>query len=463
MGLKVKEAGVFIDVGGGGTTLVGGWVRNPAWPALPAVTAAEQKIVGLYAVWPGDGTGNGGNFFAFNATGAYTIDYGDGSTTNYASNTQANYEFSFNDSDLAGTDCPVTFTASTSRVNRTAHGHQAGAKTRFYNILTTTGVSEGQSYYVINPTADSFQVSTTPGGSPVTLTNNGSATLLPYKVALVTITPQAGQNLTVVNFLAKNNQAGLQAYATGWLDLAISVPNVSGTGFTLGGIAVTHRYLEKANLVAYGALTTMASMFQNCSSLQTIPAFPGSVATVNNMSNMFQNCSSLQTIPAFPGSVATVSSMTSMFQNCSSLQTIPPFPGSVAAVSNMSNMFNSCSSLQTIPAFPGSVATVNNMTNMFNSCFSLQAIPAMSMSGVSSSANALAFVSSPQLARIPVTGMRFSFSVASCKLSAAALNEIFTGLPTVTGQTITVTGNYGVSQSGYNPTIATAKGWTVTA
>jgi hypothetical protein len=283
-------------------------------------------------------------------------------------------------------------------------------------------------------------------------------------VALVTITPQAGQNLTVVNFLAKNNQAGLQTYATGWLDLAISVPNVSGTGFTLGGTAVAHRHLEKVDLIAYGALTTMAGMFQNCSSLQAIPALPGSVAAVTNMSNMFNSCYSLQAIPALPGSVAAVTNMTSMFQNCSSLRTIPALPGSVAAVTNMSNMFNSCLSLRTIPGFPGSVAAVTNITNMFNSCHSLQAIPAMSMSGVSSSGGATAFVSSlPQLARIPVTGMRFSFSVASCKLSAAALNEIFTGLPTVTGQTITVTGNYGVSQSGYNPTIATAKGWTVTA
>ena len=86
------------------------------------------------------------------------------------------------------------------------------------------------------------------------------------------------------------------------------------------------------------------------------------------------------------------------------------------------------------------------------------------MSGISSAANgATLFVTCSSLARAPVTGMRFSFSVASCKLSATALNEIFTGLPTVTGQTITVTGNYGISQAGYNPTIATAKGWTVTA
>ena len=45
-------------------------------------------------------------------------------------------------------------------------------------------------------------------------------------------------------------------------------------------------------------------------------------------------------------------------------------------------------------------------------------------------------------------------------LSSDALNEIYTNLATVTGQTITVTGNYGTA--GDDPTIATAKGWTVT-
>jgi hypothetical protein len=44
-----------------------------------------------------------------------------------------------------------------------------------------------------------------------------------------------------------------------------------------------------------------------------------------------------------------------------------------------------------------------------------------------------------------------------------ALNEIFTGLPVVTGQTITVSNNFGTGEAGYNPSIATAKGWTVTS
>jgi hypothetical protein len=70
------------------------------------------------------------------------------------------------------------------------------------------------------------------------------------------------------------------------------------------------------------------------------------------------------------------------------------------------------------------------------------------------------FLTCPNLARIEAKNFRFTFSVASCKLSSTALDEIYTNLPIVVGQTITVTGNYGTT--GDNPAIATAKGWAVT-
>jgi len=70
------------------------------------------------------------------------------------------------------------------------------------------------------------------------------------------------------------------------------------------------------------------------------------------------------------------------------------------------------------------------------------------------------FATCNSLARIEAKDFRFTFSVANCKLSAAALDEIYTNLPIVVGQTITVTGNYGIA--GDDPTIATLKGWTVT-
>jgi surface protein len=125
----------------------------------------------------------------------------------------------------------------------------------------------------------------------------------------------------------------------------------------------------------------------------------------------------------------------------------------------MSGMFSGCSSLQTLPLF--NTAAVTNMSFMFNSCNSVAEIPALTTTAVTSSGNFnTIFGSCNSLSRIQAKDFRFTFSVANCKLSATALNEIYTNLPVAVGQTITVTGNYGAATD--DPTIATLKGWTVT-
>ena len=101
------------------------------------------------------------------------------------------------------------------------------------------------------------------------------------------------------------------------------------------------------------------------------------------------------------------------------------------AITNFSNMFYNCYSLQSIPLLNTAAGT--NFSNMFYNCYSLSNIDA--------------------------TGFKVSFSVSGCKLSAAALNKIYTNLPTVSVKTITVSSNWGTATD--NPSIATAKGWTV--
>jgi hypothetical protein len=446
------------------------WLRNPLWPEIVAPLETEQKIVGLYAVWPGDGVGKGANFFAFLAQGDYTIDYGDGTIANYTSDTRADYEFDFNNPQLAGTNAPVTFTVSTNTVNRAAHGLQNGSSIRFFDLVNTTGIVPHNLYYIVNATADSFQISDTIGGAVVDLTGtDGSATLLPYKLAIVTITPQPGQNLTVVNFVQRNGTLPVTTvfHCSSWLDIAMSIPQVSGTGLTIGtpnGPGTTAPGMaERINIVSVGALTTMRNLFQGCRSLKSLPKLPDAT-TVTNMESMFFFCYNLKTIPPFPGSVAAVTNMQFMFFNCRNLSRIWPFPGSISAVTNMQSMFSACYILESVPPFPSSTSAVTNISNMFAQCFNLKEVPPMNTSGVSSSANFnQAFSISGNFSRIQATGQRFTFSVADNRLSAAALNEIFSGLATVTGQTITVTGNCGILEAGYNPTIATSKGWTVTA
>jgi len=169
---------------------------------------------------------------------------------------------------------------------------------------------------------------------------------------------------------------------------------------------------------------------------------------------MFYGCYSLETVPKFDTS--TVTSMTSMFYNCRSLTFVPFFDTS--NVTTMINMFYFCSDIMRIPAF--NTSKVISINAMLYGCTTLVEVPQFDGSAVSSSANLNAFSNCTSLSRIRATGFRFTFTVANCKLSATALNEIYTNLPTVTGQTITVTGNYGVASD--DPTIATAKGWTVT-
>ena len=429
------------------------WVRNPSWPALPTVGSTDQKFVGLIAVFP-DST-----FAALSATtsaGTYTVDWGDGTAPQtYASGAQANYQYSFSASGL--TDTPVTFTASTSTVNRTAHGYSNGMLISFASIVTTTGLVVGQQYYVVGATANTFQVSATSGGSALTLTNDGSGTILPYKMAVVTVTPTTA-NLTGLNINLKNTTTGLQVYETGWLDIAVGSPNFSASGLVLGALTINVQkdMLEQVTLVNLGgqtslfyafnncrelksvvmtastaAVTNMSGMFNGCSSLQTVPLF--NTAAVMDMSYMFLNCSSLQTVPLF--NTAAVTNMPYMFYNCYSLQTVPLF--NTAAVTNMSYMFQSCYSLQTVPLF--NTAAVTNMSNMFYNCYSLQTVPALNCAAVTPATGFTSmFASAANLASILAYNFKFSFSITSLKLSQTAIETVFNNLFSTTGQTITV-------------------------
>ena len=572
------------------------WTRNPTWAALPSITSSDEKVVGLYAVDVDSA------FIAFTcntSSGTYHVDWGDGTTDDYSSATQANHTYTFTDSALANTDGPVTFTDSGDLVSRTAHGYTNGMTISFATITSTTGISVGQSYYVINANANDFQLSSTPGGSAIALTTDGSGTILPYKQALVTVTCNTGgATLSTVNLNVKNSTSGLNAYVTGWLDVAISM---SGSSLTIGGSTVYNGRMQQCNILRSGvtnatslfasmsqlasvptlstgtltncssmfnackqlttvplfntaSVTNMGSMFSNCTSLVTVPLF--NTASVTNMSSMFSACNALVTVPLF--NTALVTDMSSMFLRCSMLTSVPLFNtasvtnmntmfsqcpaltsvplfntaactsmsgtfnactslvtvplfntalvtdmsnmfnnaltsfGSAlvtvplfntASVTNMGNMFNNCFSLTTVPLF--NTASVTNMSSMFNNCYSLMyvppfntvactnfssmfqacislvTIPALDCShATSSSGYTSMFSSDAGLAQINCTGHKYTFTVAGCKLSSTALNTLYTNLGTVTGQTITVSSNYGTS--GDDPTIATAKGWTVT-
>lgn len=430
--------------------LKGVWQRPLDWLALPVVNPGDQKFVGLYAVFD-----HPSNFCALTATGNYTVDWGDGSAPeNFATGTLAGHVYDFADPDLG----PLT--------------------------------SEG------------------------------------FKTVVVTVTPQAGQNLANLNLVQRHTGAGTQVYSTGWLDIRLGSQSLTALAIgSLGGVVLARllRQFEFVGLPAAG-LTNASTLFQNCTSLESVvgTAWTANVtdfsamfygcsalesipllntAKATTMSQMFQGCTRLKSIPLLDTALCTAFSNTfaacfnlktipllntgsgttfgamfsnctrlttvplldtskslgfaSMFSSCKRLRTVPLFNTSKAT--NFSQMFISCEQLRTVPLFDMHLAT--NATNMFFQCLFLEKVPALDFSIINTSYGSL-FSSCQNLAMMDARGMKLSVSITNARLSATELNRIYTNLASgVTAQTITVTGNYGTTAD--DPSIATAKGWTV--
>jgi surface protein len=148
--------------------------------------------------------------------------------------------------------------------------------------------------------------------------------------------------------------------------------------------------------------------------------------------------------------------MLTMFQYCSSLQSVPLFDTS--GVTNMERMFQYCYALQSVPLFDTSGVT--NMERMFQYCYALQSVPLFDTSGVTNMSYMFQFCYA--LGAAPLQGTVIDHSFESCKFGRDELVAIFQGLGAVTGKTITITGNWGVPYlSAADKAIATDKGWTI--
>ncbi len=81
----------------------------------------------------------------------------------------------------------VSFTDAGDLVTLTSHGLANGTAVSFTTINSTTGIATNTTYYVINATANTFQLSTTPGGAVAPLTTDGTGILntpIPYATAV---------------------------------------------------------------------------------------------------------------------------------------------------------------------------------------------------------------------------------------------------------------------------------------
>jgi hypothetical protein len=420
---KIYLGDKLVAGGAGGTE---GWVRPSDWPTLPAVADTDQVFYGLHAVFD-----HGSNFATIRCTGAFTVDWGDGSSpVNVASNTTAEYNYSYAAAGL------------------------------------------------------------------------GAVTSRGYKTAIVTVTPQPGETLSAIDLSLKHTQSGLvNGHSSQWLDMRLAMNNV-GTVTTFANVNWLHRLLERFEWVGGSSVQTLFVNFLNgCASLQSLPLFNTAAGTSFNgflsgcaslqslplfntaAGTSFQNflfsCASLQSLPLFNTAAGT--SFNSFLSGCSSLKEVPLFNTAAgtsfngflsgcaslqslplfntAAGTSFQNFLFSCASLQSLPLFNTAAGT--NFGSFLSGCSSLQSVPLFNTAAGTNFANFLSNCTS--ISRIQATfPANLNISLANFALGPDALDEIYTNLPTASGTpTITVTGNWGTAA--HDPTIATNKGWTVTA
>jgi len=221
--------------------------------------------------------------------------------------------------------------------------------------------------------------------------------------------------------------------------------------------------------------TNLSGMFNNCYALRTVGTLSTPMAT--NFTQMFYNCRLLTKGPAIDTAKATT--LQQMFYGCTAMTSVAPMVTS--NVTTFENTFYGCKNLRAVPELDTSKATslyytfhqcrslrylppvlntlkVTTLFNTFNECASLPELPAMNLPLVTTTTGAFTYCVSVR--RAPLTGIAVSFELYGANLDAAALNELYTGLPTVTGKSLAVQANPGIG--GDNPAIATAKGWTIT-
>ena len=198
-----------------------------------------------------------------------------------------------------------------------------------------------------------------------TLTSGG------FKQAIVTVTPQSGQNLTTLNLHKRyTTSPALGIYTSGFIDIAIAGSLMTSLliGVETAGSStqvVNFRALEQVNILS-SAITSASYLFNGCNRLGSVSA---TTATVTNFSFMFNNCLSLSSVPVMDTAAGT--NFSNMFANNLTLLTPPLL--NTAAGTDFSGMFATCRSLQSVPLF--NTANGNNFSTMFSGCLPLTSVP----------------------------------------------------------------------------------------
>ena len=264
------------------------WVRPEDWLEFTDPAPGSQEVQILMAVYP---TSN--NFAVVRCQGAFTVDWGDGSSPeDVASNT-------------------------------------AGRKAIAY--------------------ADAPAGTETSGG---------------YRQVIIKVTPQVGQDIT---FFAASDAVYLGANAatsTNYLDIVLSLPEVTSLQISRTNPACKHAMLEQIRFLNIDKWVNISDGCRDLAHLRRVQ-FPASTPQVTNMTRLFRGCSSLQEIVGL--STENVTTMLETFYFCGIPGSALPATWDTGNNASFSSTFRNMPLLGQLPNWDFSKAT--SIVNMCNASF----------------------------------------------------------------------------------------------
>lgn len=120
-----------------------------------------------------------------------------------------------------------------------------------------------------------------------------------------------------------------------------------------------------------GNITGMSSMFDGCTSLETLDVSGWNTANVTDMSSMFSDCESLKTLDVSRWNTENVTNMRQMFSCCNALENLDVSNWNTAKVTSMNNMFSGCQVLTALDVSNWNTSNVEDIAHMFSNCKAL--------------------------------------------------------------------------------------------
>lgn len=289
--------------------------------------------------------------------------------------------------------------------------------------------------------------------------------------AVTSMLDMAGSCFSLTDVTMPTSMTGCTQYARAFATCQSLESITFPTNMNDSGYSFTSTFQSCSSLKSFtfpnNKVSSLLTTFTDCFALKSVIFQNTNCDVVTTSQQCFQNCNSLSYVE-MPTTMTGNTTLSTMFSNCFTLGEIdlPPFTGAT----NASSMFAGSLNLGRVGngEFIGRSGNTFNGGTLFTQNEALTGYTGYSQYTAFGFTGTVTIKTKLQSLRLINSGSTYSgtspqINISYNDLGQAALVEVFNDLPTLSGKTINITGCTGAAAlTAPERAIATGKGWTIT-